>query len=134
MSSPFASPATASGVKWDELKGALLIFDVTAYEDSITTSYGDTPAVRADLSVVDGDQGGQQYSETLVFPKVLISQLRPNVGKKVLGRLGQGQAKQGQSAPWMLQEASEDDQKAATAFLNQLSRPAPAAGQSKPPF
>lgn len=113
----FTSPATATGVKWADLKGALLLFDVTGYEPEIHTAFGESSAVRADLSVIDGPQSGEEYKETLVFPKGLQGQLRPRIGSKVLGRLGQGQAKSGQSAPWLLQEATETDKKTAREYL-----------------
>ena len=61
--------------------------------------------------------------DTLVFPKLLQSQLRSQIGKKVLGRLGQGSAKPGQSAPWLLNEASADDIAKAEAWVR--ANPAP---------
>jgi len=41
----------------------------------------------------------------------------------VLGRLGQGQGKPGQSAPWLLQEASADDIAKAEAWVRQNATP-----------
>ena len=63
-------------------------------------------------------------------PKVLAVQLRPRIGQKVLGRLGQGQAKPGQDAPWVLAEATESDVDVALAFLAKIAAPVAAA----PPF
>lgn len=132
---PFAAPASAVGIKWADLNGALLIVDVKSVEENIATSFGDSTAIRADVAVIDGTQAGSSYPDALVFPKGLVSQLRPNVGRKVLGRLGQGQAKPGQSAPWLLTEATDADKQAGMAFLNRntFTAPQPAA-QAQPPF
>lgn len=133
---PFAKPASAVGIKWADLQGALLILDVKSVEEGIMTTFGESDAVRADVHVVDGAQAGTTYPDALVFPKGLASQLRPNVGQKVLGRLGQGQAKPGQSPPWLLAEATDADKQAGMAFLNRntFTQPQPAQAQAQPPF
>lgn len=113
----FASPASAVGIAWADLKGALIIADVHSVEQGIKTAFGDTDAVRADVHVLDGPGQGTSYNDTLVFPRVLRSQLGPNVGRKVLGRVGQGNAKPGQSAPWLVVDATADDQKTGAAWL-----------------
>ena len=57
-----------------------------------------------------GASKGSEYVAAFIFPKVLCSQLAPSVGgKPVLGRLGRGTAKPGQSAPWMLTAPTEGD-------------------------
>jgi len=38
----------------------------------------------------------------------MVGALKGRVGQKVLAHLGQGQAKPGQSAPWVLEDASGD--------------------------
>lgn len=119
----FASPATSTGIKWEDLKGSLLLFEVHSLEAGIKTAFGETDAVRADVTVLDGTNAGDTYNDTLVFPKVLVSQLRPNTGRKVLGRLGQGAAKPGQSAPWMLQDATDDDKTVARAHVAKNAAP-----------
>jgi hypothetical protein len=43
--------------------------------------------------------------------------LKSKLGEKVLGRLGQGVAKPGQSPPWVLHEANDADVKAGTEYL-----------------
>jgi len=49
----------------------------------------------------------------------LRSALKPNIGKSVLARLGQGVAKPGKSAPWILIDATADEEAVAkaTAYL-----------------
>jgi hypothetical protein len=109
---PFGAPSSASGITWADLKGALLLFTVRGIEAEINTVHGPSSAVRSDVVVLD-DKGtaptGESFGDTLVFPKVLQSQIKGSVGGMVLGRLGQGEAKKGQSAPWMLSEATEAD-------------------------
>ncbi len=117
MSDDFGSPASATGIDWKELKGSLLLIEVKGFEPAIKTVHGDSPAVSADVIVLDGDQAGTKYGDTLIFPKVLISQVKPRMGGKVLGRLGQGEKKPGQSPPWMLSEATDADKTTARDYI-----------------
>lgn len=132
MSNPFAAPAPpGSGIKWDELAGRLLLIEPSAVKTDIKTAYGDSDAVVADIAILDGDAKGDTYPEALVFPKVLQGQLKSKLGEKVLGRLGQGTAKPGQSAPWLLEEATADDYEVGTRYLeyrskNEIAKPAEA--------
>lgn len=128
---PFAAPAPATGgIDLKTLLGALLIVEPLSVETGIQTSYGPTDAVRANVHVVDGPTAGEVHDDTLIFPKVLQSQLKSRIGQKVLGRLGQGQAKPGQSAPWVINEATGQDIAAGTDYLTkrqsgQFAQPAP---------
>lgn len=117
MSSPFATPGTTSGLDYKALNGRLLLIQPISLETGVKTSLGDKDAVRADVTVLDGTEAGEQYADVLVFPRVLIGQLRSKIGEKVLGRLGQGVAKPGQSAPWVLAEATTADIKLGTDYL-----------------
>ena len=112
---PFAGPASSTGITWDELKGHLVLVDVKSQETDIVTAYGTTDAIRGDVIDLDTDD---QYTDTLVFPKVLQGQLRPRIGGKVLGRVGQGEKKPGQSAPWKLEDPSEADKAKARAWID----------------
>lgn len=145
VDNPFAAPAApASGIKWENLNGRLLLIEPQGLESAIATTFGETDAVKADVAVLDGNDKGTDYKEALIFPKVLQSQLRQQIGLKVLGRLGQGQGKPGQSPPWILQDATADDQQTGIKYLewrqqNTLAAPAPAAntpaaGGSSVPF
>jgi hypothetical protein len=100
-----------------DLNGALVIIDVHALETGINTLNGPADAVRADVTILDGPQAGDHHEDTLLWGKVLIGQLRREVGKKVLGRVGQGQQKPGQNAPWILNPATDADTKTATEYL-----------------
>jgi hypothetical protein len=110
MSHPFNAPAASTGIEWAALKGSLLLITVHEVRKEIATSFGVTDAIAADVEVLDGPEAGNTYNDTLIFPRVLQSQLAKSVGgQMVLGRLGQGQAKPGQTAPWTLVAATDAD-------------------------
>jgi len=119
----FEAPASAVGIKWDDYNGDLLLVAVKQVESGIKTSFGEKDAVRADVTILDGTAAGEEFLDTLIFPSVLISQTRSAVGKKVLGRLGQGQAKPGQKPPWRLIEATDEDAAVARAHLAKIVSP-----------
>ena len=118
MADQFADPSTATGITWADYHGALLLFKVTGQEVGIKTVHGDSNAIRADVTVLDGAHEGEEFTDTLVFPKVLQSQLKPRIGQMVLGRLGQGHKKPGQSAPWTLATAEAQDKVIGKAYLD----------------
>lgn len=136
----FASPAAPSeGLDFNELQGSLLLIKVVFLEDhipNVNTKPGEkSPAIRADVTVLDGRSAGKEYADALIFPKVMQGQLRSRVGQLVLGRLGQGHAKPGQSAPWKLDPASEADTRVAEEFMRRKSTPAvQSVSSSQPPF
>lgn len=135
MTSPFAAPGSTSGIDYKELDGRLLLVEPRALEQDINTTLGTKDAIRADVTILDGPDAGTQHNDTLIFPRVLIGQLRTRLGQKVLGRLGQGQAKPGQNAPWLLEEATPADQEVGLAWLNKNALAAPAAASgAQPPF
>ncbi len=123
MSDTFTNPGTSTGINWGDLNGRLLLFDVTGYETGINTSFGEKDAVRANITVLDGDAKGDGYNDSLVFGMVMISQLKSKQGEKVLGRLGQGEKKAGQNAPWKLAAPTEADKKVAREHLTQTTTP-----------
>lgn len=117
MSDEFDAPASAEGIKWEDLKGSLLLVKPKSLETDINTVHGPSNAVAGDVIVLDGPLADTVYSDTLIFPKVLQSQVKPRIGGMVLGRLGQGQKKPGQSAPWVLAEAVDADKVIARAYI-----------------
>jgi hypothetical protein len=123
----FDPPGAAVGIQWADYNGSLLLFDVLSVEKDINTRFSPPPtdAVKVSIHVLDGPGEGDGIFETLVFPKVLKAQLAGKVGHRVLGRLGQGAAVSGQSAPWKLEEASHEDAALARAWI---------AKNDKPPF
>lgn len=126
---PFATPGTAGGgIDWEANKGALLLIEATSIETGIKTTFGDKDAIRANVSVLDGPQAGEQYPDCLIFPGVLIGQLRSRLGQKVLGRLSQGVAKPGQKPPWLLEDPTDADRAVGVQHLSQQMATA------EPPF
>lgn len=128
--SMFAQPSTpGDGIKWENHKGALLLVEPLSLEPGVKTAFGDADAVKANVHVIDGAGSGEAYDETLIFPKLLVSQTKNQIGQKILGRLGQGTAKPGQSAPWLLQEATADDIAKAEAWVA-ANKPAVTSAQA----
>ncbi len=115
MANPFAEPSNGDALPLDELLGSLLIIVAHEQIEGISTAYGSANAVKADVHVVDGQLAGSVYSDTLIFPKILQSSVRRQIGTgtPVLGRLGKGQAKPKQSPPWVLEAPNEADVAAA---------------------
>jgi hypothetical protein len=111
MSNAYESPGAPGGDKLPlgDLEGALIRVDVVEALTGVTTSFGVSDPIRCNVAALDGALKAQTWDDTLVFPKVLASQLRGSVGKVVLGRLGRGTAKPGQSAPWLLSAPTGED-------------------------
>lgn len=124
MTDLFDAPASG-GVKITEFDGQLLLITPTAHETDIPTAYGPADAVTANIAVLDGNGAGQEHTGVRIFQKALQGQLRPKVGtgRMVLGRLGRGTAKPGQSAPWLLSDPTESDKQIARDYLARKSNP-----------
>ena len=107
----YEAPATGSSEKLPlkELLGTLLRIEVLEALTDVQTSFGPANPIRANIVALDGSLKGEEYPDALVFPRVLAGQLRPSVGKIVLGRLSQGAAQPGKSAPWQLTAATPDE-------------------------
>ena len=118
----FAAPAAGGGsdVRPADLEGHLLVVEPLEYVASIPTSMGDKDAVRVTIHDIT-DQA--TYEDVLWFPKVLVGSLKGRIGQKVLAVLGKGTAKPGQSAPWILVDATTDNDcvKAATTYLDAIA-------------
>jgi hypothetical protein len=114
----FVAPATSSGdfVKVADLNGHLLIISPTEYKASVSTAMGDTEAIQCNIVDLDTNE---EHTDVLLFNVALRSALKPNIGAQVLARIGQGIAKVGKSAPWILNDATVNpaDIQKATAFL-----------------
>ena len=116
-----APPAPTSGDKIDlkAVNGALLHITVHSVKKDITTDFGTTDAVACDIAILDGAKKGERLEDCLIFPKVLQSQLAQSVGAAdpvVVGRLGQGLAKPGKSAPWLLNAPTAEDMAVAAKY------------------
>lgn len=126
MTSPFSSPASSSGetVKPADLQGHLLIIKPVEYKTGIQTSLGEAEAIEVNLVDLDTNT---EHDSVLFFNVALRASLKSNIGKSVLARIGQGVAKPGKSAPWILIDATVDADAVAkaTAYLaGSISAPA----------
>lgn len=116
----FGDPGSTTGVDLDAHNGRLLLITPTEQEKDISTAFGPSDAVRADVaSLGEGPHETEEFPDVLIFPRVLQSQLRSYIGtgKAALGRLGKGVAKPGQSAPWQLAPATDADKAVARTYM-----------------
>ena len=112
-----AAPSSGDKLPLGDLLGSLLLITVHEHTDEITTEYGPARAIRADVACLDGDHKGETWDDTLIFPRVLQSQLRQSVGAKVLGRLAQGEKMPGKNPPWRLDDPTAADQTVGEKYL-----------------
>ena len=127
----FSPPSmNESGPKVADLAGQLLIITPTDYKVGIKTIHGDAEAVEVSLVNLDTNK---TYDSVLFFNVALRSALKQKIGQKVLARIGQGTAKPGKSAPWILLDATTDAAALAkaNAYLG-ASAPAPAVAAAVP--
>ena len=124
----FAAPSNATdSVKVADLAGHLLIVTPVEYKTGIPTVHGEAEAI--EVNVVDLDSG-KEHASMLWFNVALRNALKTKIGQKVLARIGQGTAKPGKSAPWILIDATGDA--AALAKANAYLGSAPAAAKPSP--
>ena len=122
----FDAPSKSSGARITDFEGCLLLVKPTSRQQGIPTAFGPADAIVADIVVLDGKYANAEpYTDVYVFQKVLQGQLKAKVGtgRYVLGRLGKGIARPGQSAPWVLQDPTEQDKEAARAYLQTVENP-----------
>jgi hypothetical protein len=102
----FEAPSTATeSVKVADLNGKLLIIEPVEYKTGITTVHGDADAIEVNIVNLDDNT---EHNNVLFFNVALKNSLKSKVGHKVLARIGQGVAKPGKSAPWILLDATGD--------------------------
>ena len=122
----FSSPSTTSeGVKVADLANHLLIIEPVEYKTGIDTVHGKAEAV--EVNVVDLDNANAKHDSLLWFNVALRNALKTKIGQKVLARVGQGAAKPGKSAPWILIDATGDATAIAKANAYLTSAPAVAS-------
>lgn len=113
-------PSESDYFKIKEHVGALVLIAVNGFEPNISTAMGVGQAIRGEVAIVDGPDTGKRYPDALIFNKKLIPQLRNSIGSTILGRIAQGQANPGQSAPFILEKAGHGDAEKATAFVTKF--------------
>jgi hypothetical protein len=122
----FSAPSSSTeSVKVADLAGFLLIIEPIEYKVGIQTVHGETDAIEVNLVDLDNNK---TYNNVLFFNVALKNALKAKVGQKVLARIGQGVAKPGKSAPWILNDATGDAAAVAkaNAFIGGANTPAPA--------
>ena len=122
----FEAPSAATeSVKVADLNGKLLIIEPIEYKTGIQTVHGETDAIEVNIVNLDDNA---VHNNVLFFNVALKNALKSKVGHKVLARIGQGQAKPGKSAPWILLDATNDATAVAkaNAFIGGANTPAPA--------
>jgi hypothetical protein len=140
----FDAPGGGDLFSWEDHYGRLLLITPHSVEHNVKTVHGERDATRADIVVLAEPGTGpvEVLRDTLVFPMVVRSRLRLNVGtgRMVLGRLGKGEADGKGNPPWTLTDPTDADKAVARAYIKgdsgPPSRPASAtpAGPSVPPF
>jgi hypothetical protein len=121
----FAAPSNANEtVKVADLAGHLLIVKPVEYKTGIATVHGDAEAI--EVNIVDLDTN-KEHSSLLWFNVALRNALKTKIGQSVLARIGQGAAKPGKSAPWVLVDATSDAAAVAKANAYISGNAAPAA-------
>jgi hypothetical protein len=101
----------------NDLLGALLLFTVTEDCPEMNTTNGVAKPVRANVAVLDGPRKAERFEDALIFPKLLAGSLRTHVGAMVLGRLKQGVAKPGQSAPYVLEASTPQERETGEKYV-----------------
>lgn len=101
----FASPVNSAQLAPADVLNHLLLIKPTSLETDITTVHGPSDAIRADVADLTT---GLFYENVMWFPKVLVASLQSRINQMVLAAMGQGQAKPGQSPPWILIDAAGD--------------------------
>ena len=115
---PFASPTGGGDMEaiTAEVGNAVLVRPME-YIQSMNTAHGVTDAVRADWIVLTGPNQGKTVNGSLIFGKVLKSELRSIMGTPkpmMVAVIGRGEAKGGKSAPYLF-AAADDATKALAA-------------------
>jgi hypothetical protein len=116
----FDAPVAASQLKPKDIEGHLLIVEPIEYVANMATTMGESDAVKCNVHDVTT---ATYHPEILWFSKVLVSTLKGQTGKRLLAVMGKGLAKPGQSAPWVLEDATQDAKlvKQATDYLNKAT-------------
>jgi hypothetical protein len=122
----FSAPSSnTESVKVADLNGHLLILEPLEYKTGIQTVHGDADAIEVRINDLDT---GHSHDSVLFFNVALKNALKTKIGQKVLARIGQGTAKPGKSAPWILVDATGDADAVAkaNAYIAGGGAPAPA--------
>ena len=127
----FSAPSSNNeSVKVADLNGHLLILEALEYKTGIPTVHGDADAIEVRINDLDT---GYTHDSVLFFNVALKNALKTKIGQKVLARIGQGTAKPGKSAPWILIDATGDADAVAKANAFIAGTPAVASAPAAAP-
>lgn len=112
---PFSVPDAPSELfEQETYLDTLLAIKVTE-ETTVTTKFGQNPAIKGDVTVCDGPDTGLVVADATLFGAI-VGQLRNHVGQTVLGRLHKIPLKNG-NGKWALADPTPEDVTAATAIM-----------------
>lgn len=118
---PFSLPSGGgSEVKITEFVGELMLVKPTEFLPGFATSFGETDTIRADVTFLTGERQGETEEEMLIFQRPLVRALKKvheGANPYLLGRLGKGTARQGQSAPYIFEVPEQEDITLAQQYL-----------------
>lgn len=118
---PFSLPPAPSKIQISDLVGTLVLVRPTEVIEEMQTEIGKAEnVVRADITAVDGDLGGQLFEDVLVFQTALkraLLKVLDGPNPLLLGRIEMGQKKPGKNAPYLFGKPNDDDIAAARAAL-----------------
>lgn len=117
--------ATGPSLLLKEYDGCLILFKPREWA-TIKTERGSSEAIVTSIVVLDDAKhkplATPIVGKTLVFAKVIQTRLDKYLGDQrawpYVGRLGHGEAKSGQSAPWVLEPHTPADRPVIQAFLD----------------
>lgn len=114
---PFSDPSTGDRLNPRDIVGQLLVVRPLEYCTGIKTPYpnprdpaGLSDAIRCDVVTLDlqNEDGTNIWRGVLWFQNRLITGLRPNIGKLILGWMDKGTGQPGQNQPFEIRSASGD--------------------------
>lgn len=127
----FDAPTTGTSISPVDVENHVLVVEPIEFCPKVTTAFGESDAVRFTVHDIT-DQ--TTYTDVLWFSKALVGMGQRNIGKRLLGVMGKGEAKPGQSAPWILIDATGNETavQAATVYLNSQTAATIAAPVQEP--
>jgi hypothetical protein len=108
------------GLRVADQIGQLILFIGITLEENFQTQYGVSNVARVQLAIpLTGDDAGEVYTDSLIFGAVLVPRLVEFLPDRniMLGRIEQGDAKPGQSAPYLLARPTEDEETSSNKWL-----------------
>jgi hypothetical protein len=107
----------SDSVRPADLEGHVLVVEPIEYRPSVSTAFGDKDAIQV---IVHDISEKTSHDDVLFFGSAVIATLKRDIGKKVLAKMGKGEAKPGQSAPWILIDLTTNEKAvaAATTYMN----------------